>query len=479
MWNDWCGSIPVFHTSAGGVSVASSLEPPVVAAASFTPDDCSKRGIAEMLVHGHFLGADTLYDGMHTLSPDSVSHWRDGQFTGSKVLWTVEPSDSRWDSGWDELIDEMHGHTVKSIGRSMTGHAKWILPLSGGMDSRLIACVAVEQGVDFRAYTYGPATWSEVIYASQVARVLGIPWHRVDVGTEYLADFTPMWLDWFGGSMHAHGMYQMPFLAEVRDVDGAIVMGFIGDPLGGHQVASLARSYAKHHSLLPCLADKLELWSHDSLRSVLVFDPERYWQEQEQMLVEQMASYKGTEWQRLWFLFQWNHVFGLSYYQPMMYDYWKGVCTPYMDREYARFCLSLPRVALEERRLQKEMLKRYWPAVAMVAGTFSSLPLIDTKRFLARRIVAHFLPAKLRIGPLREFNATPNSMDPDCVTETGERAMYPLADAVDAMAQGLFKREGIAYAIREAERGTWHGYEMCQALMPIANAYRYWASSRK
>lgn len=471
IWNDWCGSIPVFHTIVKSVPIVSSLEPPVVVAAGFTPDDFSMRGIVEMLVHGHFLGRDTLFTDMQTLQPDSVSCWRDGTFVGSKVMWSVEPSDSRWDYGWDELADEMHDYTVKAIGEALRSHDKWILPLSGGMDSRLIACVGAEQGTNFQAYTYGPATWNEPIYARQIARVLGIPWQKVDVGANYLADYAQMWLNWFGSSLHAHGMYQVPFLERVRAIDRIIVMGFIGDPLAGLQVASMAKSFADNKNLLSCFTDKLEMWSYDSLRDVLLFDPEPYWHEQVQMLNDQMALLKGSEWQRRWFLFQWNHVFGFSYYQPMMYDYWKGVSTPYMNREYARFCLSLSRLALEERRLQKEMLKRYWPAVAKIAGTYSRFPLIETKQFMARRIAARFFPRKLRIGPLREFNPTPNNMDPDCVLATGENAMYPLPQKVDKMAQTFFKREGILYAIQEAKKGTWHGYEMCQALMPIANRF--------
>ena len=37
MWNDWLGSIPIFHTPLGAGRIASTLEPAVVAAAGFTP----------------------------------------------------------------------------------------------------------------------------------------------------------------------------------------------------------------------------------------------------------------------------------------------------------------------------------------------------------------------------------------------------------------------------------------------------------
>lgn len=468
MWNDWCGSIPVFHTSVEGLPVASSLEPPVVAAAGFTNDDFSKRGIVEMLVHGHFLGTDTLFDEMQTLPPDSMSCWRDRKFVGSKALWTVEPSDSRWQRGWDELADEMHGYTVKAIGDALKQHDKWILPLSGGLDSRLIACVGVDQGVDFQAYTYGPATWNESIYARQVARALDIPWQRVDVGTDYLADYTPMWLDWFGSSLHAHGMYQMPFLQAVKAVNSPILQGFMGDPLAGNHLEVLNQSGSVPYQWL---CNFSAMWGKDEVATVLTFDPTETLSEISDLMQTQFDSLHGFEYQRQMLTDFWNRQRNFIFYQPMMYDYWKGVSTPYMNREYARFCLSLPRLALEERRLQKEMLKRYWPEVAKIAGTYSSLPLIETKQFLAKRIAARFLPRKLRFGPLREFNTTPNNMDPDCVLATGERTMYPLPEKVDAMAQTFFKREGILYAIQEAKKGTWHGYEMCQALMPIAKRF--------
>jgi hypothetical protein len=165
----------------------------------------------------------------------------------------------------------------------------------------------------------------------------------------------------------------------------------------------------------------------------------------------------------------WNRQHSFVSYHPMMYDYWKGVSTPYMNREYARFCLSLPRLALEGRRLYKKMLKRYWPEVAKIRGTFSESPLIVTNRYTAKRIAAYLLPRKLRVGPLREFNLAPTNMEPSCVLATGERAIYPLPEKVDAMAQTFFNKEGILHAIREAKKGTWQGIEMCRSLMPIAN----------
>jgi hypothetical protein len=101
-----------------------------------------------------------------------------------------------------------------------------------------------------------------------------------------------------------------------------------------------------------------------------------------------------------------------------------------MNRDYARFCLSLPRLALEGRRLQKEMLKQYYPRVAKIRGTFHGTPLILSKRFLARRLASDLLPRMFKRGPLREFAPTQPTCDFDCMKATGWKAMYPLSPAL-------------------------------------------------
>jgi len=466
MWNDWCGSIPVFHTSVKGVPAASSLEPPVVAAAGFTPDDFSKRGIVEMLVHGHFLGTDTLFAEMQTLPPDSVSRWREGKFVGSNVLWTVEPCDSRWDRGWDELADEMHEHTVRAVGYALRQHDKWILPLSGGMDSRLIACVGADQGVDFQAYTYGPATWNEPIYARQVARALDIPWQRVDVGTDYLADYTPLWLDWFGSSLHAHGMYQMPFLQAVREIDAPILQGLMGDPLAGNHLKGLYRSGSTPYEHL---CDFETLWSVEETASLLTFNVDKVLSDISDSVQTQFELLQGAEYQRQMFIDFWNRQRNFIFYQPMMYDYWKGVSTPYMNREYARFCLSLPRLALEERRLQKEMLERYYPKMAIVGGTFGG-PLLKGKPYYVKRVIAGVLPRSLRVGPLKEFAATANTIQTDALRALGEQALWPLNEVRQDLG-ALLDLRSLESSYQQAAAGDEKAYNRMRPIQSIAWHY--------
>jgi hypothetical protein len=466
MWNDWCGSIPVFHAQIGEGRIASTLEPVVVAGAGYTPDDFFLPGLVSLLINGHFLGEWTLYEGMKVVPPDCVAEWDDDKFHW-KRLWTVEPSDERWDRSWDELAEEMYELSRQAIADVLKTQRAWILPLSGGLDSRLIAAVGAEMGVDFYAYTYGPPAWDETLHARQVAQALNLPWKRVDLGTDYLAKYTPMWADWFGSALHLHGMYQMPFLESLKsEPPGPIVQGFLGEALTGLHLPGLISAHANGEHYGP-LTDGWIHWPLEEVKSLLKVPVDDALEQIAEETENQISGTPGAWFQRLMYLDLWNRQRRFISYQPIMYDYWRGVATPFHNREYARFCLSLPLLALERRRLQGEMFRRYYRKLAEIPGTYGALPLVLSRRYIFRRGVAELLPTMLRRGPLREFNPVPNTLDRDCVQASGQAAFWPICEAWERLAERLDARQ-MAAAHEAASRGDRTGIMKLNALQTLA-----------
>ena len=108
--------------------------------------------------------------------------------------------------------------------------SRWILPLSAGLDSRLIAAVGASLGVDAHAYAWGSRDTVDMVYSRQIARALDMPWKGVQLGADYLVQYTQQWTRMFGATLHVHGMYQMAFLDAIADQPPApIVTGFLGD----------------------------------------------------------------------------------------------------------------------------------------------------------------------------------------------------------------------------------------------------------
>jgi len=359
--------------------------------------------------------------------------------------------------GWDELVDEWGTVLEEAIGGGLGEPRPLTLMLSGGIDSRLIAAIGLRRGVAFEPICYGNETWQDTQFARGIAASLDLPMRVVPIGLNYLRDFTESWCTWFGASMCVHGMYQYPALLDLRSRGPVpeIVTGFTGDPLEGMQVAKMAEGPA-NTPLLERFLRKTSYWRDHELRSLVPWlDVPRARAEVEEILQNQYAQLPGAPFQRLWLLFQWNHVSQFSSYQPIMYEYFGGVVTPFVNRELANYCLSLPRLALEGRRLFYDVIRARFPDMARLPGTFDhpsqvfdfiprryGIPLLLSKRYVAKAAIGYVLPDRLRLGPFREFGPTPNRFAQDAIAAHGIKSLFPL-DIVDLKGQQFFDRKAV------------------------------------
>ncbi|GAB4458450.1 MAG: hypothetical protein Kow0070_12110 [Anaerolineales bacterium] len=436
MWNDWLGSLPVFHAQIGRGRIASTLEPVVVASAGFTPDDFFLPGLVSLFINGHFISDWTLYKGMKTVPPDSRAEWGENGFR-AEALWTVQPSQSRWEAGWDDLVDEMHELSRQAVKQALSGHPKWILPLSSGLDSRLIAGVAAEAGADAQAYAWGAPHTTDVVNSQKIARALGFPWRRIDLPHDFLKIYTPHWADWFGSSMHFHGMYQMAFLDRLASEPPApIISGFVGDVLAGD---SLKDSDAVHNGRrsYQLESDWYSNWTAEELRAHARFPLAEALEANAEEYQRQIASFPGAFFQKIQLLELRNRQTRFTSFHTILSDYWRGAASPFMNRAYARFCLSIPRLALDDRRLLSGVFRRYYGRLAVIPGTYAPDPFILTGRYLLLRKLAGMLTPALHRGPLKGFGNVQLRMDIHSVQFSGREALWPLFDAREKLSTWL------------------------------------------
>jgi len=423
LWTDWVGSIPVFHGRRGAGRIASTLEPVVIAATRPSADDIFLPGLVSLLINGHFLADWTLFEHIRVVPADSVTEWT-GDSVRSRCLWTVKPSKDRYETAWDELVDEMSALSQRAITDTLKTAPSWVLPLSGGLDSRLIATVGADLGVDLHAYAWGPARSVDVVHSRDVARALHIPWTHIDLGTAYLQRYTQRWAAWFGSSLHFHGMYQMAFLdAIAREPPGPVVSGFLGDVL-------TSASLHLHTDPDACqIYDEwYRHWTADEVRTLLRVPLDGVLERVGAEIGAQLGSLPGTTFQKAALFELWTRQHLFTSFHPTLADYWRGAADPFLNRAYARFCLSLPRAALDGQRLLGDVYRRHHTRLATIPGTYADEPLIRTGRYLSKRRLAALLPAALRRGPLRGFRTVPPRMDIECVQANGWKALWPLEE---------------------------------------------------
>jgi hypothetical protein len=467
LWNDWLGSIPVFHAPLGRGWIASTLEPAVVAALRPESEDIFLPGLISLLTHGNYLSDWTLFKNMKVVPPDCVAGWNERGFS-CKQIYSIKPTNENWEEGWDELVDQMYELSRQAIVEALQANPTWIVPLSGGFDSRLIAAVGADMGSSIRTYTWGLQSSLDVIYARQIARALDLPWKWINPGNDYLAKYVHLWADLFGSAMHFHGMYQMPFLDALRsEPGGAIASGFLGECMAGHDVRRQLLLFSSPDRLCQTLPDGYLHWYVKEIRPLFKIEVADALEELAVEIERQNKAVPGPLYQRLRFLNLWGRQRHFTYFSSMLNDYWHGVSTPYLNRAYARFSFSLPRPVLEERRLQADVFRRYYPKLAAIPLSYTNKPACYNGSYLLKRRIARRLPKSFLLGPLRGFNPSSKSMDGECVKNTGKAALWPIYDVWDRLGD-WFHMHFIEAACKQAEAGDLRSVRRLQSIQAFA-----------
>jgi hypothetical protein len=468
IWNDWLGSIPIFYANFPDWRIASTLEPAVVEAAQFIAEDIYLPGLLLLHSHGNYLGDWTLFKHMYTVPPDSVTRFDEHSYR-TIPCHTIEATDKRWERGWDELVEEMHALVKKAICQTLATQPTWIVPLSGGLDSRLIAAIGAETGADIHTYTWGPPDTMDGACARQIARALRLPWERIDLGDNYLARCLPVWVDLFGSSMHFHGMYQIPFLETLTSSQSApLVSGFIGECLAGYDVHFQADHHGSGVGPYTAHPSGYTFWDVEDLRDLFHIPIDQSLEEIRELIESMVITVAGPWFQRLRFLTLWGRQNHFTYFQAMLSDYYRGVATPYINREYARFCLSLPRVALDERRLQIDMMRRYYARVMTIGGTYAIEPAVLTGRYLLKHRLANLMPPALvpRLLPAIA-RVKKGRADVKCLRACGEDALWPIPETRTRLSEWVHL-EAVDQAYVDALGGDKKSVHKLQAVQTFA-----------
>ncbi|MCD8269257.1 MAG: asparagine synthase C-terminal domain-containing protein [Parabacteroides sp.] len=138
-----------------------------------------------------------------------------------------------------QALEAAFNRMLESIGDKTV-----VLPLSGGYDSRLLACLCKQFNVqNVICYTYGIAGSPEIEISEKVAQQLGFPWHYVEYTKEKWKEIltSPIFEAYmrYAGNLNAIPHLQ-DFLAihelrtkQIIPENAVVVPGHTGDVIGG------------------------------------------------------------------------------------------------------------------------------------------------------------------------------------------------------------------------------------------------------
>ena len=251
---DHVRSFPIFFSQYGDKFFIGNSARSVRAKSNV--ETVSQSAVGEYLLSGYVHRNRTLYKGLACLLPGQILCFdKTSQILSVEEYFRYLPSgDSRQtqkqltrlfgdtlDEIFSELVEDNHGRPI------------W-LPLSGGLDSRLVLCKLLEHGAkQITTFTYGNRGNHEMAMAKNISSLLNVRWcglpatpkhaqalYASSIRTDYAeyADglhMTPVYLD-FEALVHLHSARQIPN-------EALIINGYSGDFLfGGHIPELLAFS---------------------------------------------------------------------------------------------------------------------------------------------------------------------------------------------------------------------------------------------
>lgn len=270
-------SYPLFYTGEGDLLRVGQNPRALAREAGLQAPD--GEAVLEMRMAGYVTGSDTVLRGLSQMRAGEV-FLQSGDQVQKRRYYEFYSSDVRSDAE-DDLIQELDALTDDCVRRNMedaAGRTIWV-PLSGGLDSRLVLCKLVQLGYDdVRTYSYGTPGNADARHAKHIADKLGVPWDHVFTMREQARSFFSSkdrrryWE--FADGLHVvpnlHGMFALRYLLDsgkMREGD-VVINGQSGDFIAGQHIPAVGGGQDMRDALYSAILNK-----HYNMRASLLRHP--------------------------------------------------------------------------------------------------------------------------------------------------------------------------------------------------------------
>lgn len=350
---DWIGSTPVFYntkTKHVGVSMIEVID--------WNDFEFDPEGLYNYLFFGYQVFEQTPVKHVRFLRHSSIlKQYRD---ENDRLQLVIEESDDPIEAyaGKRSTVDEalellkLHVRTFEDRLHGEKKKKRFLLPLSGGYDSRLLAAL-IEDKSRIDAFTYDISLSGqysfEVRRAQEVCRRLGIAWSQVTVNKYWNTDYISKNFNAFCLEMPVHAAYHMEMydgIIHERGNDYIALSGSVGDWWSGQKVPldvpkdlhNFDSLFFNHGISIPSEFIRVRT-EHEIKRKIYDDNIRRI---QEDQLFRIVFARRGR--------------IGLASYIYRTAEIYFETYTPFYDLDVAMSQLNLP----EERRRERVWLRDYF-----------------------------------------------------------------------------------------------------------------------
>ena len=182
-WVDHVRSIPIFYSEKNDGFQISNNPRKIISSG----DEVDSDSAIEFAMAGYVAAEKTLFSSVKKLRPGQFLIWDKIKKTLNINFYFRYVPDHKITSGLEdnkkklgEILDDM----TRDIIARHQGKTFYI-PLSGGLDSRILLCKLHEHGArNIQTFTYGPRFNFESFKARRIAKKLNVPWEMISISKE-------------------------------------------------------------------------------------------------------------------------------------------------------------------------------------------------------------------------------------------------------------------------------------------------------
>lgn len=231
--NDRLGLIPHYISDPPGLfAMAPNLS--AVACLPGVDDEVDMVGLSDLLTFGYVLMDDTIVRGVKVLSPASASDYSGGRWQ-KHSYWELKVEPGRTPrASTEEHVGRIGELMSDAVRRCVPDTGKVTVSLSGGLDSRFVACMLHREGIPFDAFTLGADDACEVKFARMLCERLGVR-HTVEEPRYHEALERLSWLAARQDGMVNvfHNFCGSHRLGAVTSRHGCVLTGLLGGIIAG------------------------------------------------------------------------------------------------------------------------------------------------------------------------------------------------------------------------------------------------------
>lgn len=323
-------------------------------------DNLDRVGLVESLLFDGPLASRTLLTGVNKFQMGELASI-DVVRRKIKSSWHWLPSIQSGDIAESDALSIAKEH-ILGLTKAFRHEQSGLLPLTGGLDSRLLAGLAShEQSMDLHSYTFQRGPSVETWCAKKVARNLGIDHSVVNLPVKACyQDFAKVVVNNTAGmitGMHCHGIYscERGIPEGVRNLPR--IFGYFGDPVTGamtedetKRVGCSSPEFILQKYQRSCFPELIERYKTHILDDLdACYD------------AFQISGSKPGTFHEFWKIQQRqnNLITHLFSYHRSYQD--AKVLLPFLDEKFVQFFLALPYELRKDRFLFKKACRELYP----------------------------------------------------------------------------------------------------------------------